>query len=124
MALPKGGQRRYSKWEVKFVPETISARITQVADEAKERAQEGLVVYADLDVTIAPVLDENGITGPDRAKYLALARKVKKAAMRVSGNALDTQVLGLKQYFVSSFGCDPTIADKVIEAVVGKVPAY
>lgn len=124
MPIPKSPQRRYAKWSSKYVPDTVSARFSQVETEAKERAQEGMIPYANLDFTIAPVLDKNGVAGPDRAKYLALARKVAREADRLTGRALDNVVLGLKSYFVTAYGLDPTIADEVIQAVIGYVPTY
>jgi len=124
MPLPKLPQRRYEKWSNKYVPDTISARFSQVETEAKERAQEGLITFANLDFDIAPILDSHGIAGPDRAKYLAFARKLTRASMRVTGKALDNVALGLKSYFVTAYGLDPTVADEIIKKVLGYVPTY
>jgi len=124
MPLPRSGQRRHKKWKSKFVAETISARITQVLDEADERAEEGLITYANLDLQLNPILDKHGIAGPDRAKYKAFGRKLLKASLRTSGRAVDVVALGLKSYFVTSYGCDPSVVDEIISAVLGYVPTY
>jgi len=124
MPLVRTPQRRFEKWSNKYVPETVSARFSQVETEAKERAQEGLIIFANLDFEVGAVLDKHGVAGPDRAKYLAFARKVMRAAMRISGKALDNVALGLKSYFVTAYACDPTICDEIINLILGYVPTY
>ena len=61
MPVPKSPQRRYAKWSSKFDPATISSRFTQVQAEAQERAQEGLIPYANLDFELSDVLNKNGV---------------------------------------------------------------
>jgi hypothetical protein len=124
MPTPRVPSRRYQKWDVKFDPTVVSARFTAVKPVAEGNAQDGLIPFANLDFAIAGLLDTNGVTGPDRAKYLGLARKLYKEALRVSGTALDKYALGLKQYWVTTYGADPTICDKVINFVLGYVPSY
>jgi len=124
MPLVRTPQRRYSKWSAKYVPDTISARFSQVETEAKERAQEGLIIYANLDFDIGATLDKYGVAGPARAVYLAFARKALKEAMRIGGKALDNMLLGLKSYFVTAMGADPTILDEIIKKIIGYVPTY
>jgi hypothetical protein len=124
MPTPRVPSRRYQKWDVKFDPTVVSARFTAVKPVAEGNAQDGLIPFANLDFAIAGLLDTNGITGPDRAKYLGLARKLYKEALRVSGTALNKYALGLKQYWVTTYGADPTICDKVINFVLGYVPSY
>lgn len=124
MPTPKAPANRYAKWSAKFVPATISERFTQVQSIAFTNAQNGLIPYANLDFTLAQVLDKHGITGPDRAKYLALGRKVAREADRLTGKALNTVVAGIKAYFVTAYGVDPAVADDIITAVVGTLPTY
>lgn len=124
MPTPRTPSRRYQKWDVKFDPTVVSARFTAVKPVAESNAQDGLIPFANLDFAIAGLLDQNGITGPDRAKYLALARKLQRAANRVSGSALNKYALGLKQYWVTAYGADPAICDKIINFILGYAPTY
>ncbi|RLF82411.1 hypothetical protein DRN38_00125 [Thermococci archaeon] len=124
MPLVRSGQERHEKWVAKYNPTVVSTRFTDVESVAKARAQDGLGIYADLDIRIGSILDQHGVTGPDRAKYLAFARKVQKAALRVSGAALNTQVLGLKQYFITSYKCEEPILDAILQGIIGYVPTY
>ena len=124
MTLIRTGQDRHAKWKAKYNPTVISTRYTDVQQVAEARAQNGLQIYADLDVRVGGILDRHGITGTDRAKYLAFARKVQKIALRVSGMAFDTQVLGLKQYFLMSYRCEEPVLDDIISSIVGYIPSY
>jgi hypothetical protein len=122
--IPRTPSRRYQKWDVKFDPTVVGARFTAVKPTAESNAQDGLIPFANLDFAIGGLLDQNGVTGPDRAKYLGLARKLYRAAQRVSGSALDKYALGLKQMWVTTFGADPAICDKIINFVLGYTPSY
>jgi len=124
MPMPRTGQRRYKHWETKQNATVISTRWTDELDYMKEMAQEGLIPFADLDLQIGSILNAEGIAGPMRATYLAFARKVAKASYRLDGRALELQILGLKQYFQLSYGADPTVLDKIINAIIGYVPTY
>ncbi len=124
MTLVRTGQDRHAKWKAKYNPTVISTRFTDVQSVADARAENGLTIYADLDQRIGAILDAQGVTGPDRAKYLAFARKVQKTALRISGRALDTQVIGLKQYFMMSYKCEELILNLIINAILGYIPAY
>ena len=52
MPLPRSGSRRLAKWLAKYDPGTISARFTQVKDEAVDRAQEGLVTFTVIETEV------------------------------------------------------------------------
>lgn len=124
MPIPRTPSRRYAKWDAKFDPTVISSRFEAIKSEAQARAQDGLIPYADFDFTLADLLDKNGITGPDRAKYRAFGRKLLKASYRHTQSALDHIALGLKNYFVISYGCDPNVLDQIILFILGYTPTY
>lgn len=124
MPTPRTPSRRYQKWDIKFDPTVVGTRFAAVKPVAESNAQDGLIPFANLDFAIAGLLDQNGITGPDRAKYLAFARKLQRAANRVSGSAVNKYALGLKQYWVTTYGADPAICDKIISFILGYTPTY
>ncbi|MCS7367347.1 MAG: hypothetical protein NDF52_05660 [archaeon YNP-WB-062] len=120
----RGGQARFKKYSDKFVPETISARFTQVKDTALARAQEGLLLYASVQEIVRPILDKYGITGTDRAKYLGFANKLLSHTLRASGDAASAYASGLKSFYVTSMKSDPAILDEIIQVVTGWVAPY
>jgi len=124
MTLYRIGQARFGKWRRKYDPATISARFTQVADIAADRAQEGLLKYASMQDLVRPILDKYGITGTDRAKYLGFANKLLKHVARAAGEAGTAYAAGLKSFYVTSLKADPAILDEIIQVVVGYVMPY
>jgi len=124
MGLYKTGAPRFDKWRAKYDPATISARFTQVATVAADRAQEGLLKWASVQDLVRPILDKYGITGTDRAKYLGFANKLLKHALRAAGEAGSAYASGLKSFYVTSLKADPAILDEIIQVVTGYVTPY
>jgi len=124
MPLYKTGLERFRKWEKKYVPETVSARFTQVSDIAKERAQLGLNEWATAQDLVRPILDKYGVAGPDRAKYIGFANKLLKHMLRHGAESAKKIATGLKSYYVEAFGADPTICDEIIQVITGWVVPY
>ena len=124
MPLYKTGQERFAKWKAKYDPATISARFTQVASIAADRAQEGLQLFASVDDLVRPILDKYGVTGPDRAKYLGFAKKLLKHVGRAKGDAAIAMAQGIKAFYVTGMKADPTILDEIIQVIAGWVAAY
>jgi hypothetical protein len=124
MPLYKIGQDRFGKWRRKYDPATISARFTQVADIAADRAQEGLIKWASVQDLVRPILDKYGITGTDRAKYIGFANKLLKHALRASGDAGAAYAAGLKSFYVTALKADPAILDEIIQVVTGWIAPY
>jgi len=124
MAQYKGGLDMFKKYSVKFVPETVGARFTQVKDVALERAQAGLNLVGSVRDLIRPILDEKGITGGLRATYIGFGMKLLRHVMRQKGDSATKIASALKTYFVSAYGLDPAICDEIIQVVVGWAGAY
>jgi hypothetical protein len=124
MALYKTGQARFSKWKAKYDPATVSARFTQVATVASDRAQEGLTLFASVDDLVRPILDKYGVTGPDRAKYLGFAKKLLKHVGRAKGDAAIAMAQGIKSFYVTGMKADPAILDEIIQVIAGWVATY
>jgi len=121
MPMPVSGGTRFTKYSLKFDPATISARFTQVRDLALRKQQDAAGILATIEQVVAPILDANGIVGPDRAKYLGFAKKIWRAAQRHGDVALEKLVAGIKAYYVS-MGCDARILDAIASAVIGATP--
>jgi len=124
MPLYKKGVDRFKKWERKYVPETVSARFSQVSDIAKERAQLGLNEWATAQDLVRPILDKYGVTGTDRAKYIGFANKLLKHMLRHSGESAKAFAEGLKSFYVTAMKADPTILDEIIQVITGWVVPY
>ena len=124
MPLYKSGLDMFKKYAAKFDPATISSRFTQVADVAKDRAQEGLIAVATTRDLIRPILDDEGIGGGQRATYLAFGLALWKHIIRQKSTAANKIASGLKSYFVTAYGLDPDICDKIISTIAAWVVPY
>ena len=124
MPLYKSGLDMFKKYQAKFDPTTIGNRFTQVQQVALDRAQEGLNTVATIRDLVRPILDEYGIVGGQRATYLAFALAIARHVLRQKGDAATKVATGLKSYFTSAFGLDPSICDEIIQVVVGWALPY
>jgi len=124
MPLYRTGLDMYKKYQVKFNPTVVSTRFTDVQNIALERAQAGLNSVHTVRELVRPILDEYGIAGGTRATYLAFATMLWKHIIRQKGEAAKKYADGLKSYYVTAFGLDPSILDEIIQVVCGWVIPY
>jgi len=124
MPLYKTGLDMYKKYQAKYNPTVVSTRFTDVQNIALDRAQAGLNSVHTVRELVRPILDEYGITGGTRANYLAFATSLWKHIIRQKGEAAKKYADGLKSYFVTALGLDPSILDEIIQVVCGWVIPY
>jgi len=124
MPLYKTGIQMFKKYQAKYNPTVISTRFTDVRDVALERAQSGQIAVGTVRDLVRPVLDEYGITGGLRATYLAFALALWRHVIRTKGEGAKKIASGLKSYYVTAYGLDPSICDEIINVVVGWALPY
>jgi len=124
MPLYKTGVDMYYKYSAKYNPTVIGTRFGDVQNEALRRAQSGLNAVGNVRDLVRPILDEYGITGGQRATYLAFGTALYRHIVRQKGEAAKKYAAGLKSYYVDTFGLDPAICDEIIQVVTGWVMPY
>jgi len=124
MPLYKTGLDMWKKYVAKYNPAVVSTRFTDVADIAKDRAQEGLNMIGTVRNLVRPILDGYGIGGGQRATYLAFATMLLRHIIRQKGEVARLTATGLKSYFVTAYGLNPDICDDLIQVVVGWAIPY
>ena len=124
MPLYKTGIDMFKKYQKKYNPTVIGTRFTDVQDIAFERAQAGLNAVDTVRSLVRPILDEYGITGGQRATYLAFALALWRHIIRSKGEAAKKIASGLKNYYVTAYGLDPSICDEIINVVAGWAIPY
>jgi len=124
MPLYKTGIDMFKKYQKKYNPTVIGTRFTDVQDVALDRAQAGLNFVHAIRELVRPILDDYAIVGGQRATYLAFALTLWKHINRQKGDAAKKYADGLKSYFVTTFGLDPSILDEIIQVVSGWVIPY
>jgi hypothetical protein len=124
MPLYKTGLDMFRKYEKKFNPTVIGTRFGDVKDVALERAQEGMNLVGTVRDLVRPILDKYGVTGGQRATYLAFALTLLRHAIRQKDASGTAYASGLKAYFTTTHKLDPAICDDIIEIVVGYAMPY
>ena len=124
MPLYKTGTDMFQKYQKKYNPTVIGTRFTDVQDVAFVRAQEGLNAIGSVRDLIRPILDKYGVTGGQRATYLAFGTALYRHVIRQKADAASKIATGLKSYYVSAYDLDPSICDEIIQVVVGWAVPY
>jgi len=124
MPLYKTGLDMWKKYQAKFNPTVVGTRFTDVQSIALDRAQEGLNMIATARDLIRPILDEYGIGGGMRATYLAFGTALLRHVIRQKSKVAEKTASGLKSYFVTAYGLDPSVCDEIIQVITGWVIPY
>jgi len=114
----------FKKYQKKFNPTVIGTRFTDIQDLAFERAQSGLNMVGTVRDLVRPILDGYGITGGQRATYLAFGTALLRHVVRNKGESAKKIASGLKSYYVTAYGLDPSICDEIIQVVCGWAIPY
>jgi hypothetical protein len=123
MPLYKSGIDMFQKYQAKYNPTVISTRFTDVRDTALARAQAGLNAVDTIRAMVRDYLDAKGVTGGERATYLAFALKLWKHVVRQGGVASDKISSGLIAYFKNAFDLNESYLTDIANAIIVKISA-
>jgi hypothetical protein len=121
MPLFRDGLEMFRKYSAKYNPDVVRQRLLDVRDVALARAQGGLNAVDTIRSMVRDYLDQRGITGGERATYLAFALALWKHVGRQGGAASDKIADGLIQYFSTAYGLDTTLLTDIANAIIVKV---
>jgi hypothetical protein len=123
MPLYKSGIDMFDKYSKKYNPTVVGTRFGDVRDTALARAQAGLNAVDTIRAMVRDYLDTKGVTGGERATYLAFALKLWKHVTRQGGSASDKIANGLISYFNTAYGLDTALLTDIANAIIVKVSA-
>jgi hypothetical protein len=123
MPIYKSGMDMFEKYQKKYNPTVVSTRFADVQPVALARAQAGLNAVDTIRAMVRDYLDQKGVTGGERATYLAFALKLWKHVSRQGGSASDKISSGLISYFSTAFGLNTALLTDIANAIVVKVTA-
>jgi hypothetical protein len=123
MPLYKSGIDMFDKYSKKYNPTVVGTRFGDVKDTALARAQAGLNAVDTIRAMVRDYLDAKGVTGGERATYLAFALKLWKHVTRQGGSASDKIANGLISYFSTAYGLDTALLTDIANAIIVKVSA-
>jgi hypothetical protein len=123
MPLYKSGIDMFEKYQKKYNPTVIGTRFTDVQATALARAQAGLNAVDTIRSMVRDYLDQKGVTGGQRATYLAFALKLWKHVSREGGAASDKISTGLISYFKTAFDLQEALLTDIANSIIVKVTA-
>jgi len=108
-------QTRVHRYEEKRKT-TMPVAYTHMVKEVKPRL-ENLGATADLDTTVAGVLNRHNIVSTDRIKYYNFARKIWSAKRR---NVLAPALIEAEKAKYIALGCEEAVLDDIVQALTGQ----
>jgi hypothetical protein len=110
---------RVKKLTAKFKPEIVGTKLTDVQEIAIQRAERGISAQRSITIAIATYLDSKGITGGQRANYIAFAEALWKHIHRQKGTAAQKIANGLIAYYASTYGLNTTYLQEIAQTILG-----
>jgi len=121
----RGVRARLEKYDLKYPDAaTMTARITAVKSLMDLRYESASSPMVNVVSVVRSILEAEGVPAGLHGMYYAFGQMLQKAIFSHSGATLNKYAAGLKSYFVTAFGADAEIIDKILVAVLGSAPPY
>jgi len=116
---------RLEKYELKYADATTAtARLTAVKTVMDLRYEAGSSPIVNAVDIVRNIVESEGVPAGLHALYYSFGQLVAKLMFSHTGTTLDKAIAGLKGMWVTAYGADSTILDKIITAILGAVPPY
>jgi hypothetical protein len=116
---------RLEKYSIKYPDATtMTARITAVKPIMDLRYQAASSPIVNVVDTVRGIIESTGVPSGLHGIYYAFGQILAKLMFSHTGATLNKEVVGLKNMWVTAYGADPAVLDKIITAVLGAVPPY
>jgi len=116
---------RLEKYNIKYPDATTqTARITAVKPIMDLRYQAASSPIANVVDIVRGIIESEGVPTGLHALYYAFGQKVAAAMFSHTGATLNKEIAGLKSMWVTAYGADTNILDKIVTAILGAVPPY
>jgi len=124
MPIVKRLDDMHKKFELKYDGTNVTNRLNAVKDIMDSRYEAASSVIYNVVETVRDILSEEGVPSGLWAMYISFAEKIAKLTFSHKGLTLQKEVSAEKQHYITAFGADPALLDRIIEAVIGIVPPY
>jgi len=124
MAQTKSFYGMTQKYDIKYDGDNVTTKLTAVKDIMVARYEASSSVIYNAVETARDVLSNEGVPTGQWAPYIAFAEVLAKLTFSHKGATLSKEVAGLKSAYVTMHGCDGTVLDKIIQSILGTLPAY
>jgi hypothetical protein len=116
---------RLEKYEIKYPDATtMTARITAVKSLMDLRYQAASSPIVNVVDIVRGIIESEGVPTGLHALYYAFGQILAKLMFSHTGATLNKEIVGLKQMWVTAYGADAAILDRIVTAILGAVPPY
>ena len=116
---------RLEKYNIKYPDATtMTSRLTAVKSIMDLRYQAASSPIVNVVDIVRGIIESEGVPTGLHALYYAFGQKVAAAMFSHTGATLNKEIVGLKNMWVTAYGADPKILDKIVTAILGAVPPY
>jgi len=124
MPIVKRLQDMHEKYYLKYDGTNVTTTLTAVKSIMGARYEGAQSVIYNVVETVRGILSDQGVPTGLWATYISFAEILAKLTFSHKGQTLQKEVSGVKNYFVTAYEADPSVLDRIIEAVLGTVPPY
>ena len=116
--------QQFTKYQLKYSGANVTTVLTAIKSSVMEpRYEAAISQVTDAREVARKILNENGVEPGKWGIHIAFAMALASAKFSFAGPTLAKVAQALKARFVG-LGADPTICDKLIEAIVGALVYY
>ena len=124
MPIVKRIQDMYEKYYTKYDGANVTTTFTAVRELMYARYEGAQSVIYNVVETTRDILAEEGVPTGLWAIYMAFAQIIASKTFSHKDKTLQTEISGVKNYFITAYKADPKILDRIVEAVLGILPPY
>jgi len=114
----------HRKYELKYDGTNVTNRLTNLKEIMDIRYESAQSIVYEVVETTRNILSEEGVPTGQWATYISFAEQLARLTFSHKGLTLEKEANGLKSYYITAYKADPTILDRILEAVLGAVPPY
>ena len=124
MPIVKRFQDMHEKWYAKYDGANVTTTLTAVKPLMEARYEGAQSTIYNVVERVRDILAEEGVPTGMYATYMAFAQIIARMTFSHKDKTLQTEISGVKNYFVTAYKADPAILDRIVEAILGIVPPY
>ena len=124
MPIVKRLQDMYEKYYTKYDGDNVRTTFAAVSSIMYARYEGAMSPIYNVVETVRDILTSNGVPTGLHGMYYAFAQIIARMTFSHKAKTLQTEISGVKNYFITAYKADPKILDAIIQAVIGTLPPY
>jgi len=121
---PRTFADRLNKYSGKYAGANVTTVLTAIKSSMDARYENAVTVTRQAVETARGILSDLGVPTKDWAKYISFVQAIASLTFSFSGLTLQKEVSSLKAEWVYEKNADPSVLDRLIEAIIGITVPY